>query len=188
MQDQLQVAMVDHSDHREARSEPHHQVGGLEAVYMAQRPRLVRFLRARGAADEAEDLVQELWMKITAAPATPIADPVGYLFRAADNLMISRYRSTQRSGNRDNIWHDRTGEIGESAEETVAARLKIDKAWHRLDGLGQRVLKIFTMYRVDGIGQQQVATELGISLSLVEKDLQRAYRAIANLKDEFDAE
>ncbi|MDF0752863.1 hypothetical protein NLU14_21805 [Marinobacter sp. 71-i] len=33
-----------------------------------------------------------------------------------------------------------------------------------------------------------MARELGISLSSVEKDLQKAYRALAQLKDKFDAE
>ena len=34
---------------------------------------LARFLRARGAGDHAEDLVQELWLKLSSASATPIA-------------------------------------------------------------------------------------------------------------------
>lgn len=180
METGCQVAMDDRSDHR--------GYSGLEAVYMAQRAALVRFLRARGAGDEAEDLVQELWLKLSSASTTPIADPVGYLFRAANNLMISRYRSAERSERRDQSWGANGQMVGESTETTIAARQEIILAEERLRGLGQRVLRIFTMFRVHGVSQGNVASELGISLSAVEKDLQRAYRAIAALKDEFDAE
>ena len=66
---------------------------GLKSVYLAHRHDLVRFLRARGAGDAADDLVQELWLKLSQASVGPIADPLGYLYRAASNLMISRHRS-----------------------------------------------------------------------------------------------
>src|SRR5690349_1963962 len=61
--------------------------GGLEAVFIAHRTELLRFLRARGAADAAEDLVQELWLKASASASGPIQDPLAYLYRAANNLM-----------------------------------------------------------------------------------------------------
>ena len=35
----------------------------LEQAYLAHRDRLLRFLRARGAGDAAEDLVQDLWLR-----------------------------------------------------------------------------------------------------------------------------
>lgn len=175
-----QMAMDDRPDHG--------RHSGLEAVYLAQRPALVRFLRARGATDDAEDLIQELWLRLLSTSATPIADPVSYLFRAANNLMISRYRSTERSERRDHSWNASGPSAGESTEAAVAARQEIILAEERLRGLGQRVLRTFTMFRVHGVSQSNVAIELGVSLSTVEKDLQRAYRAIAALKDELDAE
>lgn len=161
--------------------------GGLEAVYLERRDALVRFLRARGAGDQAEDLVQELWLKVSAAPTTPVADPVGYLYRAANNLMISRHRSAERSERREDQWAGASDGQDRSGEDAIAARQEIARAEQRLRALGQRVLRTFIMFRIDGIPQKDIAARLGISLSAVEKDLQRAYRAIADLRSESDA-
>ena len=57
-----------------------------------------------------------------------------------------------------------------------------------LAGLGPRVDAIFRRYRLDGVGQADIAAEWGISLSSVEKDLQKAYRTLTELKARFDAE
>lgn len=162
--------------------------GGLEAVYLAKRDALARFLRARGAGDQADDLVQELWLKLSSARSTPIGDPVGYLYRAANNLMISRYRSIERSERRDDAWSSSANDEDDAGEEALIARQEIAQAEQRLHALGQRVLSVFTMFRIDGIPQKEIAQQLGISLSAVEKDLQRAYRAIADLRSEIDAE
>ena len=41
----------------------------IEQAYLAHRTHLLRFLRARGAGDASEDLLQELWFRLAAAPA-----------------------------------------------------------------------------------------------------------------------
>lgn len=165
----------------------HSRPGGLEAVYLDRRDALVRFLRARGAADQAEDLVQELWLKICAAPPTAVADPVSYLYRAANNLMISRHRSSARTERRDEEWVAAGPQEDRSGEDAIVARQEIARAEQRLRALGHRVLDAFVLFRIDGMAQREIAAHLGISLSAVEKDLQRAYRAIADLKDISDA-
>ena len=161
--------------------------GGLEAVYLERRDALVRFVRARGAGDHAEDVVQELWLRLSALPATPSADPVGYLYRAANNLMISRHRSAQRTGQRDEDYAAVRPDEDRSGEEALAARQEIERAEARLRALGERVLQVFVLFRVEGVPQRDIAAKLGLSLSAVEKDLQRAYRAIADLKESGDA-
>ncbi|MBN9334855.1 ATP-binding protein, partial [Devosia sp.] len=45
---------------------------------------------ARGAGDDAEDVLQDLWHKISGVEARPVADPVSYLFRAAENVLKGR--------------------------------------------------------------------------------------------------
>ena len=74
---------------------------GIEAVFLANRDKLVRFLAARGAGDAAEDLVQDLWVKMAGRMDGPIANPLAYLYRAADMLMIDRYRSRRQAERRD---------------------------------------------------------------------------------------
>ena len=62
---------------------------GLEAVFMENRAALLRFLRARGAAEHAEDLLQEMWIKASAGASGPIADPLAYLYRVARNEFVT---------------------------------------------------------------------------------------------------
>lgn len=161
---------------------------GIEAVYLAHRDQLLRFLRARGAGARAEDLVQELWLRVVASPSGPVVDPLAYLYRAANNLMLNSHRSDARSSARDEAWGEvhLTGEAS-AAEAGLLAREEIVRARARLAACGARVQDIFFLFRVEGMSQRDIADRYGLSLSAVEKNVRRAYRAIAALKDEEDA-
>jgi RNA polymerase sigma factor (sigma-70 family) len=166
---------------------------GLEAVFLANRTALLRFLRARGAGDAAEDLLQELWIRAAAAASGPIADPLAYLYRAANNLMLARHRSTLRGSRRDREWSDAagTGDLAvsgaPSAERALIAREELEAAEAALRALGERTDHVFRRFRVEGASQRAIADELGISLSAVEKHLQKAYRALVELRRRRDA-
>ena len=73
---------------------------GLEEAFFDNRDRLVRFLLARGAGDAAEDLAQEIWLKISVGQTAPVASPLPYLYRVADSLMIDRFRSLRQAATR----------------------------------------------------------------------------------------
>ena len=75
---------------------------GLEAVFMANRPALSRYIRARFRMDgEAEDILQDLWLKLSTLETGPVAEPLAYLYRMAENLTLDRRRSTIRRGIRE---------------------------------------------------------------------------------------
>jgi RNA polymerase sigma-70 factor (ECF subfamily) len=165
---------------------------GLEAVFMENRAALVRFLRARGVVEGAEDLVQEMWIKASAGASGPIADPLAYLYRIANNLMLDRRRAALRRGKRDQEWHDLGGGAlgvseSPSGERVLIAREQLDAAEAALKDLGQRTDYVFRRFRIEGASQRAIADELGISLSAVEKHLQKAYRALIELRRQFDA-
>lgn len=161
--------------------------GGLEAIYLAHRPELLRFLRARGAGDAAEDLLQDLWLNTSAAVSGPIHDPLSYLYRAANNLMIDRVRAETSAAQRGRDWTDVTSGLTEaseapSAERTLLARERLVEAQRTLASLGDRTEQIFRRFRIDGVPQKRIAAEEGISINTVEKHLQRAYRALVTLR------
>lgn len=166
---------------------------GLEAVFLNNRPSLLRFLRARGAGDAAEDLLQELWIRAAAGAAAPIADPLAYLYRSANNLLLDRRRAESRGAKRDEDWTSTTGgaEVGVSdmpaGERVLIAREQLAAAEAALAELGERTERAFRRYRVDGASQREIADEMDISLSAVEKHLQKAYRALIDLRRRLDA-
>jgi RNA polymerase sigma factor (sigma-70 family) len=170
--------------------EPDSTPNGLARVLIEERARLLRFLAARGAGDEAEDVLHDLWQRVVDSPVQPIADPLSYLFRAAENLMRDRRRSFLSRERRQADWQGATlGEQEEAlGERVLIARERLREADAVLEALGPRAATVFRRARLDGIGQAAIARELGVSLSSVEKDLQKAYRALAELRRKFDAE
>ena len=169
---------------------PPGEAGGLERVFLDNRARLLRFLAARGAGADAEDVLHDLWQRITAATAQPVAEPLSYLFRAAENLMRDRHRSAISRERREADWQEGDGEIPAppGGERLLIARERLRQAQAALDALGPRAATVFRRYRLDGVGQAVIARELGVSLSTVEKDLQKAYRTLSELQERFDAE
>lgn len=166
--------------------------GGLEAVFMAQRPALSRFLAARGAGPDVEDLLQELWLKIASGTPGPVAEPVAYLYRMADNLMLDRRRSEQRRARRNETWTDLNIGVDDvsnqpSAERVLIGRQALLAVEALLEPLGDRTNQIFRRFRVDGVSQRDIALEMGVSLSAVEKHLQKAYRVLLHIEDRPDA-
>lgn len=150
---------------------------------------LLRFLRARGAGDSAEDLLQEIWLRVSSRDPGPIADPLPYLYRTANNLMLDRYRSDMRRQRREKDWTDSEVEHDEGPPEdrTIAAE-QLAQVDALLRDLGPRVETVFRRFRLEGEGQRQIAQDLGVSLTTVEKDLQKAYRALVTLKQRFDTD
>jgi RNA polymerase sigma factor (sigma-70 family) len=167
---------------------------GLAAVAIRNRPALLRFLAARGAGTDADDLFQELWIKAENAASGPIAEPLAYLYRMADNLMLDRRRAAERRIRRDDQWNAVAGgDAGSasdqpSAERILLARERLRAVDAKLVSLGERTAAIFRRYRIDGVRQQDIAPEFGISLSSVEKHLRKAYRAISDMQSSLDAE
>lgn len=165
-------------------------ISGLQRVVQNERGRLLRFLAARGMGEDAEDVLHDLWQRVAATPTQPIADPLSYLFRAAENLVRDRRRSAVSRERRHQDWQDTSvaSEEEPEGERTLIAREQLREVQTALAALGPRVELVFRRCRLDGIGQATIARELGVSLSSVEKDLQKAYRALAQLRAKFDAE
>lgn len=167
---------------------------GLSAIFLNNRPALLRFLRARGAGEDAEDMLQDIWMKLEEKDIGPVADPVPYLYRMANNLMLDRYRSATRRERREQDWAEGAGGVMADPSEDIAIdeRLilneRLEEARNVLRSLGPRVELVFRRFRIEGVGQRLIADELGVSLTTVEKDLQKAYRAMIALKRKMDTE
>jgi RNA polymerase sigma-70 factor (ECF subfamily) len=157
----------------------------LSAEFVRIRASLERYLRSRGAGDRAEDLVQELWLKLAASPVVAdVTDPSSYLFRMAHNLMLDRRRTEFRRTARERLYVDwdegtSTGiDPAPPADRALEAKHALEAVDRVLHDLGERTNYIFRRHRVDGIGQRDIAIELGITLSGVEKHLQKAYKAV----------
>ncbi len=170
---------------------------GLASVFMTNRPALSRFLRARLRGEgDPEDILQDLWIKLDSVATGPISEPLAYLYRMAENLVLDRRRSAIRRTNRETEWTKGQidGNIGmaidgqPSAERTLLARDHLKRVNAALDALPERTAFAFRSVRIDGAPQKDIAIAMGVSLSAVEKHLQRAYRAVVEVQQRLDAD
>ena len=166
---------------------------GLFAIFDENRAKLLRYFRAHGAGDAAEDCLQELWLRVSAATG-PVASPLGYLFRAATNLMIDRHRAETQSRQRDHDWSELAGRQANSeahepsAEQRIAARQQLALVARELESLPPRAVAILRRHRIDGLTQREIAAEMGLSASTIESDLRQAYRLLIGLRERLDEE
>jgi RNA polymerase sigma-70 factor (ECF subfamily) len=159
---------------------------GLAKVYSASRAELLRFLVARtGDPAEAEDLLQELWLKARHPGAGPVAHGRAYLYRMAQNLIVDRLRERQRRRRREEAWYgEHTGDGSGSepsdpsrnAEETLLDREEAAALASAVASLPAAARRAFVLHKVDGLRHAEVADLLGISKSGVEKHMSVAMR------------
>ena len=167
---------------------------GLQQIFDENREQLLRYLRAHGAGDAAEDLLQELWLKVAAAASGPIASPRSYLFRAATNLMIDRRRSEAQAQRREIEWSGLADRLPGSAandpgpERELDGRRRLALVEAELARLPSRAMSIFRQHRLEGRTQREIAAAMGLSASTIESDLRIVYRLLGELREKLDEE
>lgn len=161
--------------------------GELHLAYSRIRPELLRFARARSGDDaEAEDIVQDVWLRIETREPLPVDNPRSYLFQMTNNIVIDRQRQHRRRQVRDQRWRDcetdflapglemcdRHCDIEASVIERQEASLLHD-AIARLPKGARQVLYF---HKIKGLSHTEVAMRLNITRSAVEKHMAVAMR------------
>lgn len=160
---------------------------GLEAIFAEMRPALVRRASAMGAGGDAEDVVQDVWLKLRSVDG-PVASPHAYLLRMVYSAVLDRRRGARRAAARDQAWlspanlDDDTVEHAD-AERRLIALQTLQAVEARLTALGDPAAAIFRRHRIDGLTQRRIADEFGMGLSTVEKHLRRAYAVLLDLQE-----
>jgi RNA polymerase sigma-70 factor (ECF subfamily) len=155
---------------------------GLEALYGVYRADLLRFLVARtGDGGEAEEILQEMWIKLRQPAATPIANGRAYLYRMAQNLVVDRIRERQRRMQRERLWLEQGGgdndtgiervDPAQNAEDAMLDREETARLLSALATLPDGARRAFELHKFQGLSHGAVAAELGISKSGVEKHI-----------------
>ena len=157
------------------------------AAYMDRRANLVRFFAARtGSLAMAEDLTQELFLKLSAREAGDADNPVALLYRIATNLMLDRQRGEARGAARDAAWrhvaHSAVG--GEDvaseppADTVVASRQRLRQLMSAVDELPPQMRRAFRLHKLDGLSHAETAGVMGLSVKSVEKHISAALKSL----------
>ena len=137
--------------------------------------RLVREVRnrTRGRAD-AEELLQAAYLRLVRYRSEHAVENVAaFLVRTAVNIGVDNYRhdrfiadvAPEEVGAREN---------SPLQDEVLAARERLDRVRQGLARLTPRTREVFLMHRLDEMKYREIAEQLGISQSAVEKHIARA--------------
>lgn len=157
----------------------------LEDAYLSRRADLLRYFSARlGSAEAAEDLVQDIWLKIERGVEGEVTNPSGFLFRLGSNLMLDRIKQQRRARARDASWRSsQSDEIGgedlaaePAADQATAARQHLERLIAALNDLTPACRRVFRMHKLEGLSHAETAAALGISRSAVEKHVSAALK------------
>ncbi|WP_033920423.1 sigma-70 family RNA polymerase sigma factor [Sphingomonas sp. 37zxx] len=125
--------------------------------------------------DDAEDLLHDAWIGL--AERQVVADnPVALLARAAANRGHDAYRRERRAGTAVPIELsvDTLADRNPLQDETLIARHRLERLRRGVERLSPRTRQIFLMHRLEGRKYREIADELGISQSAVEKHIAKA--------------
>ncbi len=136
--------------------------------------------------------MQDIWLHIADPAAGPIANPLAYLHRIGMNIVLDRVRATNRRVRRDAGYVDTTTALvgaeavdeGPSAFDALVGRERVAQLAAALAGPPEGAMRVFRRHRIDGASHAEIAAELGISRSAVEKHIAVALRHLRKALDD----
>lgn len=151
----------------------------------------MRFLafRIRDAA-ESEELAQEAYLRMLKLEQIHlIRNPRAYLFRVAANVLADRGRIQNRRIRTEELKREAAEPPDDRADpyEQYLWRQRLDIVGGAVHDLPERCRRALILHRRDGWTYEEIASEFGVSSSMVKKYLRKALvlcrRALAEEED-----
>jgi RNA polymerase sigma factor (sigma-70 family) len=147
-----------------------------------QEPAVRSALRRLGASEsDIDDLIQDAYCRFAGLACVDHIDrPGAYFMQTVKNLWRDQLRRATviRFEDITEIAHIFVEPEALGLEASVAARQQLRLVEAGLARLPERCRTIFTLKRVEGCSQREIARKLGVSESVVENDVQKALRLI----------
>jgi RNA polymerase sigma-70 factor (ECF subfamily) len=143
----------------------------------SQGARLRRYFSRRAPADDVDDLVQDVFLRLQSArPREPVANMEAYLITIARHVLASRRRGLAM---RCCALHDALEDVPEPAsdlspERIVAARQDWARAMSAVRDLPPRARAAFQLYHFEEMTYSAIAEHMQISRDSVKELLRRA--------------
>lgn len=158
---------------------------------------LLRFLQGTVRDREtAADLAQESYARVLAVQQSgeTIAEPRALLYRTARNLIIDQHRRSEVRGAYAapaNASADDMAEqiAGPAACEPEVAAMSAQSVQALLDAIGAlplRCREAFILHKFDGLSQAEVARQMGISVTMVERHIKLGMQACRACQERMD--
>ena len=154
----------------------------IDALYRKYQRALVHFLsRQRLDRDDVADIVQETYSKLHDYPVESIQSPKAFLFRVASNLANNGRKRRKFIGEHGEINVDGSEICSEVPSPSRSLQSQQELALVRMafEELSPKCKVVFVMNRFEDMKYLEIAQELNISVSMVEKYISQA---LAHLK------
>ena len=161
----------------------------LHRIFLDTSPQLHQFLARRVQCSEtASDLTQEVYLRLPQMQRS-VANESGiraWLFRVASNLSIDHLRSQRRHAELQNRFCGNETEIDKAPSLCQAAmdRDLLKQVQNALEELPDQCAEVLYLSRIEGYSHAQIAEQLSISKSLVEKHIARALNHCRHLVED----
>jgi len=150
----------------------------FNAVFVTQRLSLLRTLqRMVSNPSTAEDLLQETYLRVSRAlRERPVEHLEPFVFQTARNLALDHLRSRRAQARMlvddvpEEVLHNVAAPLG-SSEDAAHAEQLLKHLSVSLNQLTERQRRIFMLSRVHGASYQEIAEQLKVSPSTVQKEL-----------------
>ncbi|AFI83046.1 RNA polymerase subunit sigma [Methylophaga nitratireducenticrescens] len=151
----------------------------IESLYKDHHNWLYGWLRSKlGCAHSAADLAHDTYVRVLTTGNVPQADDSRrYLSQIAKGLVIDLYRRRQiEAAYLETISHlpELEAPSAEMRHIIIETLLEIDSI---LQQLPEKVRRAFLLRQFDGLSYQQIAKQLNVSVSSIEKYIARALAA-----------
>jgi RNA polymerase sigma-70 factor, ECF subfamily len=141
--------------------------------YGALKTRLARRL---GSHDRAEEALQDTYLRLDGSEIDgKVRNPTAYLFRTAFNIALNQMRADRRRLSAAEV--DDLLQIADESPDALQVfegRAEISRLSKIIAKLPERQRAILLASRVEGVPRQQIAERFGISVGMVDKELQQA--------------
>jgi RNA polymerase sigma factor (sigma-70 family) len=144
-------------------------------------PGLRRYFSKRVAAEEIEDLIQEVFLRMqTHKSGTPIEHFGRYLFRVAASVLTDRARRriVRHAADHESLeeLHFPTEEL--TPERVLLSREALEVVVEAIAALPTRTRDVFVLHRFEEMSCARIAELFGMSVSAVEKHIMKALRVL----------
>lgn len=173
---------------------PHKPVDEIEPhpdddvrAWMAQYgPALRRYFLKKVGPNEAEDLVQEVFLSLQVRGSTGRIENVqGYLFRIAANALIRRRERRKWDWSNHEILDDAIDISDEvSPERILMGKEAVEQLVDALQALPPRYREAFFLHRFEEMTYGAIAARMNITAKAVDHLIQRALKRILDMRDD----
>lgn len=136
--------------------------------------KLVCQIERRTRRSDAEDLLQDAYVRMIAHDARP-ENGEAYLVRAAVNRGNDAYRMEEvRERNHADIALTLLRQEAPLQDEALLAQVRLQRVSQGIEQLAPRTREVFLLQRMEGLKYREIAAQLAISQSAVEKHMTKA--------------